>query len=152
MSETLSVSGIKNGSAIDHIPPGQALRIIQLLQLTKSKLKITVGMHLPSKKIGIKDLIKIENRTLTENEANEIVVFAPLATINLIENFKVVQKYKTHLPKLMKKVFNCPNPKCITQQEPISSIFYIDQQSKQVLLTCHYCEKVFERDQVKVRI
>ena len=59
MSETLSVSAIKNGTVIDHISPGQALRIIQLLSLPSSKYTVTIGLNLHSKLIGIKDLIKI---------------------------------------------------------------------------------------------
>jgi len=115
MSEMLSVSAIKNGTVIDHITSGQAFRILHLLSLNGSQHTITVGLNLPSQVIGTKDLIKIENRILTEDEANEIVVFSPLATINVIENFHVVNKILTRLPKTMKKVFICPNPHCITQ-------------------------------------
>ncbi len=152
MSETLPVSAINNGTAIDHIAAGQAFRIVHLLSLPASKHTVTIGLNLPSKKIGSKDLIKIENRVLTENEANEIVVFAPAATINVIQNFKVVKKIMTHLPTAMKKIFKCPNSMCITQTELIDSLFFISEHGKQVKLTCNYCEKIFDRDQVKVNI
>lgn len=152
MSDKLSVSAIKNGTVIDHISPGQALRIIHLLSLVKSKHKITLGLHLPSKTMGSKDIIKIENRVLSEEEANEVVVFAPHATINVIENFEVIKKVNTHLPKAMSRVFTCPNPTCITQVEPIESLFEIKEQGRQIHLTCHYCEKTYNRDQVKVNI
>lgn len=152
MSETLLVSGINNGTVIDHITAGQALRIIHLLALQSSKHTVTVGMHLPSKTMGNKDLIKIENRVLTPTEANEIVVFAPEATINVIENFKVVKKITTHLPEQMKKVFGCPNLACITRIEPVESHFFIHENNKQVKLTCFYCEKSFDRDKVRVNI
>ena len=152
MSETLSVAAIKNGTVIDHIVPGQAFRIIHLLSLQSSKHTVTIGLHLPSKLIGTKDLIKIENRVLTEAEANEIVVFSPSATINVIENFDVTKKISTHLPKSMKNIFICPNQNCISLSEPISSLFYITDQGKQIKLTCHYCNKEFDRDQIKVGI
>jgi aspartate carbamoyltransferase regulatory subunit len=152
MSDTLSVSAIKNGTVIDHIPQGQALRIIRLLTLLKRKFKIMVGMNLPSKRLGTKDLIKIENHIITEQEANEIVVFAPPATINVIKEFEVIKKISTHLPESMKAVFACPNPVCITQTELVDSCFYIREEGKQITLTCHYCEKAFHRDQVKVKI
>src|SRR5579862_4518749 len=128
MSDKLSVSAIKNGTVIDHISPGQALRIIHLLSLAKSKHKITLGIHLPSKTMGSKDIIKIENRVLSEVEANEVVVFAPNATINVIEDFEVINKINTHLPKSMKRVFICPNPACITQVELVESQFDIHEQ------------------------
>jgi len=152
MNDTLPVSAIKNGTVIDHIPQGQALRIIHLLSLLKRKFKIMAGMNLPSKRLATKDLIKIENHIITEDEANEIVVFAPLATINVIEDFKVVKKISTRLPSVMKAVFICPNLACITHTEQIDSCFNISEEGKHIKLTCHYCEKIFHRDQVKVKI
>src|SRR3990167_10781794 len=109
MNSTLSVSAIKNGTVIDHVSPGQALRIVHLLALQSSLFTVTIGMRLHSKRMLSKDLIKIEDRILTENEANEVVVFAPTATINVIENFQVIRKMITHLPATMRKVFICPN-------------------------------------------
>lgn len=152
MSETLPVSAIKNGTVIDHIAVNQALRIVHLLGLKHSRHKITIGLHLPSKRLGLKDLIKIENRILTDQEANDIVVFAPAATINVIENYEVVKKFATSLPNEMRDVFACPNPVCITREETRPSHFYIREQGKQIKLCCHYCEKIFDRDQVKVMI
>ncbi|OGT41838.1 MAG: aspartate carbamoyltransferase regulatory subunit [Gammaproteobacteria bacterium RIFCSPHIGHO2_12_FULL_37_34] len=152
MNDMLSVSAIKNGTVIDHIVAGQALRIIYLLGLQKNNNQVTIGLNLPSKRLGIKDLIKIENRVLTEDEANEIVIFSPVATINVIQNFQVVDKIKTHLPSVTHGVFVCPNHLCVTQIEPISSYHYIHEQGKKISLICHYCEKEFDRDQVKVAV
>ncbi len=152
MSETLPVSAIKNGTVIDHIAAGQALRLVHLLGLESSSHKVTIGLHLPSKSLGSKDLIKIENRILTDQEANEVVVFSPAATINVIRNFKVEKKVKTRLPTSMKKVFVCPNSACITHSESVPSHFHIVEDRKQIKLTCHYCEKSFDRDQVRVNL
>lgn len=153
MSKTVSVSAIKNGTVIDHIRAGQALRIMRLLKvLDINKHKVTLGLNLPSKLLTFKDLIKIENRVLTKDETNEIVVFSPEATINIIKDFEVIEKVKTHFPKSIANVFTCPNPVCITQKETIDSLFHIEDQGKQIKLSCHYCEKEFDRDQVKVKI
>lgn len=152
MNDMLSVSAIKSGTVIDHIVAGQALRIIYLLNLQKNNNQVTIGLSLPSKRLGIKDLIKIESRVLTEEEANEIVIFAPVATINVIENFKVVDKIKTHLPSVTHGVFTCSNRLCVTQTEPIESCHYIHDHGKKITLICHYCEKEFDRDQVKVAV
>jgi len=152
MNKTLPVSAIKNGTVIDHIRPGQAPRIMHLLNVLQSKNKVTVGLNLPSKLIGLKDLLKIENRVLTNDEANEVVIFAPEATINIIKDFEVIKKITTHLPQTITGVFLCPNPVCITHHEPVESFFHIEDQGKQIKLLCHYCEKAFDRDQVKVNI
>lgn len=150
MTKTLSVSAIKNGTVIDHIRSGHALRILHLFRLLEGRNKITVGLNLPSQRLGLKDLIKIENRVLTDEEANEIVIFAPEATINVVKDFEVIQKMNTHLPKKIANIFLCPNPKCITHHEAAESVFCIEEQGKQVKLICNYCEKVFDRDQVKI--
>ena len=150
--ERLSVSGIKNGTVIDHITPGQAFSIMQLLGLHASEVKATVGLNLQSGRMGRKDLIKIEGRVLTDGEANEIVVFAPLATINVIEQFKVVKKFNTHLPSTMRHVFKCPNPICITQTEVTDQLFHVREQGKQIKLTCHFCEKEYERNEVIIHL
>ena len=152
MSKTLSVSAILHGTVIDHIPSGQALRIIHLLRLLDKKLTVTVGLNLPSKRLHLKDLIKIENHILTPNEANEVTIFAPLATINIIENFEVAKKITTQLPSSIADVFICPNTACITHVEPVESFFNIEEEGKHIKLICKYCEKLFDRNQVKVKI
>lgn len=152
MSKTLSVSAIHNGTVIDHINSGQAFRIVHLLGLLDKKYKVTIGLNLPSKTMKFKDLIKIENYTLTNEEANDITIFAPEATINVIQNFEVVNKFITSLPTSISDVFICPNAACITHSEPVKTFFNIESQGKQVKLICKFCEKEFDRNHVKVSI
>ncbi len=152
IDKTLPVAAIKNGTVIDHIRPGQAHRLMHLLRVIEDKNKVTMGLNLPSQRRGLKDLLKIENRALTADEANEVMIFSPEATINLIEAFEVVKKIETHLPNAILRVFLCPNSTCITHGEPIASHFHIKEQGKHMKLTCHYCEKTFDRDQVKVQL
>ena len=152
MSKTLSVSAIKDGTVIDHIKSGNALRIIHLLGLLNSHHQITLGLNLPSKRFGKKDILKIEGLELTSEQANEVVVFAPNVTINLVKNFEVTGKVKTHLPSSITDVFICPNLLCISQEKNVESMFYIEEEGKQLALTCHYCERRFDRDHIKVKI
>lgn len=153
MNKTLSVSAIQNGSVIDHIPPGQALRIIHMLHLLNKKIRVTVGINLSSHRLKLKDLIKIENYILSHQEANETAIFAPDATINIINNFEVVEKITPHFPDRIRNIFSCPNPVCVSQVETLTSDFIIQEESKkQVNLICKYCEKTFDRNQVIVKI
>lgn len=152
MNKTLSVSAIHNGTVIDHINPGQALRIIQMLRLLENKHRVTVGLNLSSEHMKLKDLIKIENHNLTKEEANKITIFAPEATINIIKNFEVVEKIIAHLPPQVGGVFSCPNPVCITHTEPVETSFVIKEEGKYVKLICNYCEKIFDRNHMKVKL
>lgn len=151
MTKTLSVAAIQNGTVVDHITTDQTLRIVHMLHLLDKKHKLTIGFNLPSKRMKLKDLIKIEDHELTPEEANQISVFAPDATIAIIKNYEVVKKLKTTLPAGIGSIFICPNSACITHAEPVESYFYIQEHGKVMNLVCQYCEKSFERNQVKVK-
>jgi len=149
MSKTLSVAAIKNGTVIDHIPEGFALVITRLLRADLYMNQITIGLKLKSKKLGRKDLIKIEGRTLTDKECQDIAIFASAATINLIKDFQIEKKIKARLPDIIEKILICPNTRCITKVEPVSTLFFVEKLKQEVLLTCKYCEKTFDRDEIE---
>ncbi len=149
MAKTLSVSAIKDGTVIDHIPSGNAIAIQQLLKLLASKHRISIGLHLNSQSMGYKDLIKIEDRFLTPKETHDIAVFAPHATINIIKNYKVASKITAQLPKMIKRILICPNSRCITNSENVETHFLIEEHKQAVILRCHFCEKRFERKEIK---
>ena len=90
----LQVEAIRHGSVIDHVPAGQGIKILKLFQLIETQERITVGFNLKSGALGKKDLIKIENTRLTEQQANQLALFAPTATVNIIEDFAVVKKHQ----------------------------------------------------------
>jgi aspartate carbamoyltransferase regulatory subunit len=141
--KTLSVSAIKSGSVIDHIPAGYALRIIHLLKLADNEKRVTVGLNLKSQCMGLKDLIKIEEFFLSPAQAAQIAIFAPKATVNVIENYKVAKKFQVEMPEVIAAVLRCPNPRCVTQSEPVSTLFTIEETNQKILLRCRYCETTF---------
>ena len=149
MTTLLSVSAIKKGVVIDHIPPGQAVNIIRKLQLTDKKHTMTVGSNLSGKKEPFKDLIKIERRLLTELEIQAIAVLAPGATISIIDDYKVIQKMKVTLPENIKNLFVCPNANCITRTETVPTFFSVNALQETIRLTCRFCEKTFDREDIK---
>jgi aspartate carbamoyltransferase regulatory subunit len=146
--KTLSVTAIKNGTVVDHIPAGSALKIVLLLRLQESPCKVTLGLHFDSAS-GIKDFLKIEDRFLSEKEAHDIAVFAPQATINIIKNYKVVEKARVKLPNAVHNILVCPNPRCITHKETVCTLFHVEESGQKVSLRCHYCERHFQRDALK---
>jgi aspartate carbamoyltransferase regulatory subunit len=149
MAKTLSVAAIHTGTVIDHIPCGVAIILLQLLKLIDQKNQVSVGLNLNSASMGFKDLIKIENRFLTEKEIHDIAVFAPHATINIIKNYKPLTKTQAKLPLRVEKILVCPNKQCITNCEQISTLFKVEEHKNAVHLKCHYCEKAFPRNEIK---
>ncbi|KJV31811.1 aspartate carbamoyltransferase regulatory subunit [Aquitalea magnusonii] len=150
MQYTRTVEALKQGTVIDHIPAGQGVNILRLFKLAETGERITVGLNLSSRHMGAKDIIKVENVALTEEQANELALFAPKATVNVIDNFEVVKKHKLELPESIEGIFACPNSNCISHAEPVKSFFSVRAQSKDVKMKCKYCEKVFSKDIVAV--
>ncbi|MFP3014569.1 MAG: aspartate carbamoyltransferase regulatory subunit [Arsenophonus sp.] len=144
----LQVEAIICGTVIDHIPAQMGFKLLLLFKLTQTDQRITIGLNLPSNHLGKKDLIKIENTFLTSEQANELAMYAPHATVNCIKNYKVKKKLLITLPKQIDTVLICPNSNCITHNEPVSSSFNIKKLYNDVILTCKYCEKTFDRDAV----
>lgn len=142
------VFAIKEGTVIDHITAGHALKIIRLLNLADENRIVTVGLNFPSKKFGLKDLIKVENRELTPEEINRVAIFAPDATINIIKNHMVTKKFKAEIPAVIEYVVTCPNPQCITNHEDICTKFHVAYKNNSIYLKCHYCEKVFTEKEI----
>lgn len=146
--EKLQVEAINSGTVIDHIPARLGFRLLSLFRLTETDQRITIGLNLPSGQGRIKDLIKIENTFLTENQINQLAIYAPHATINKIENFAVVAKLTPVLPEIIEAVLVCPNANCISHNEPVHSRFAVKTRQEELYLRCHYCEKEFSRQAV----
>lgn len=147
--KTLSVAAIEKGSVIDHIPAGKGIEILNLLRLSTHQEPISVGLNFRSKRLGRKDLIKIENHILTEDETSRIAIFAPDATITFIEDFEIAEKKKAKLPETITGVFRCLNPTCITQKEKCRAMFHVHERRKKITLQCHYCQKSFSHDELE---
>lgn len=145
----LLVAAIKDGTVIDHINSGHALKIIRLLNLASYSKLVTVGLNLPSKESGLKDLIKVANLELTPEEMSRVAIFAPNATINIIKDYTVSKKFKAEIPEVIEYVIVCPNPKCITNHEDINTKFHIECDKGKTKFSCNYCEKKYEESDIK---
>lgn len=146
--QQLSVEAIENGTVIDHIPAGLGLVILRQFKLLNYGHAVTVGFNLSSKRFGHKDIIKIKDMQFDEKAANRLALFSPAATVNVIENFKVVRKLQLQLPEMIAEVFQCPNTNCASHGEPVKSRFYVREHQDTTRLKCHYCEKTFARESV----
>ena len=138
----LRVKPIRNGTVIDHIAGGQALNVLKILGISgTSDATVSVVMNVESGKLGKKDIVKVEDRELKEEEVNRIALIAPNATINIIRDFLVIEKHHVNLPDQIIGVVRCQNPNCISNtEEPIKSRITVKAKNP-VLLRCVYCEQ-----------
>ena len=146
---TLRVSKIKNGTVIDHITNGHALDVVRILGITgRTGGVVTVAMNVPSKKHGVKDIVKVEGRELNSKEVDKIALLAPHATINIIRDYEVAEKQVVKLPEVLKGVVKCANPACVSNSpEPVQPTFYVESEEP-LMLKCHYCGYIMEKQDV----
>ena len=136
----MQVAALKDGTVIDHIPCERMADVMQLLKLQTAEEAVTYGQNLKSRKMGKKGLIKIADRVLTGEEVDQLSVIAPHITLSIIRNYEVVGKREVNLPGVLRGIVRCNNPKCITNNEPMKTLFYVTQ-GEEPRLRCHYCEK-----------
>ncbi|NLK26500.1 MAG: aspartate carbamoyltransferase regulatory subunit [Euryarchaeota archaeon] len=139
------VTPIRNGTVIDHINCGRALKVLRIIGITESvRSTVSILLHVPSKKDGWKDVIKIEDRELDSREVDKISLIAPRATINIIRDFNVAQKTQVKMPEIVKGIVRCGNPNCITNMnEPVETEFVVEAK-KPLVLRCLYCDRIQE--------
>jgi len=133
------VAAIENGTVIDHIPAEKTFQVANLLGLADADDVVTIGSNYRSKRMGKKGIIKVENRFFSDEEISRLSVVAPNIVLNIIRNYEVVEKKQVITPDKLTGIVKCTNPKCITNNEPMTTVFIVDK--AEGVLTCHYCEK-----------
>ena len=143
------VAAIKNGTVIDHIPAEKTYQVVNLLELQTLDTPVTIGYNYPSKKIGRKGIIKVSDRFFTDEEISRLSVVAPNVVLNVIKDYEVVEKKTVETPDELRGIVRCNNPKCITNNEPMSTVFNVVDK-KRGILKCHYCDKEQYIDKVEL--
>ena len=146
----LMVRRIKEGTVIDHIDEGKGIQVLDALRIDgKDGSLITIALNVPSGKSKKKDIIKVENKFLKDDDTNKIAVIAPKATINIIKNYKLIEKRRVSLPNEIDRIFRCSNPDCITNStEHIESVMdLIDKDG--MILKCRYCARILDVNEIK---
>lgn len=143
------VAAIENGTVIDHIPSEKTYEVASVLGLQNLDTVVTIGYNYLSKKIGRKGIIKIENKFFSDEEISRLSVVAPNVVLNIIRNFEVVEKKKVETPDELRGIVKCNNPKCVTNNEPMVTMFTVIDKNAGII-RCHYCDK--EQDISKVQL
>ena len=137
----IKIVKIHDGTVIDHIRAGHALDVLQILGITgKEGSTVMLAMNIRSSKIETKDIVKIENRVLDAAELAKIALVAPEATVNEIRESLVVNKTRVQLPDMITNVIECPNQRCVTNQErePIVPKYEVVSKNP-IVVKCQYC-------------
>ena len=138
----LVVSALENGTVLDHIPAENVYKALDLLDLKDIESQITIGINLASKIHGKKGIIKIADIFFEDEELNKLALIAPNATVNVIRDFKVVEKKKIVMPGEIIGIAKCKNPKCVTNHQPVKTKFKTIDNGNDISLLCSYCEKI----------
>ena len=147
--EQLIVSALDHGTVIDHIPCERLFEVINLLHLNEMTSKVTIGYNLKSNKMGTKSIIKIADKFFTDEELNQLSVVAPNVSLSIIRDYEVVEKKQVCLPQELTGIIHCNNPKCITNNEPMRTLFHVTDSGKGIV-RCHYCNHEQNIKEVKL--
>lgn len=141
----LLVSKIENGIVIDHIPAGKAFLVLKMLK-HEPTARVLIALNVDSRRLGTKDLIKIEGTYLTSKEIGLIALVAPSATLNVIENWEVKEKTRIEVPEEIEGIFKCPNTLCPTNSKyaPPKTRFRVQVNNgiEETKLHCTYCSSI----------
>ena len=143
------VAAIENGTVIDHIPAEKTFQVVNLLELQNLSTPVTIGYNFSSSKVGCKGIIKVSDKFFTDDEISRLSVVAPNIILNIIRDYEVVEKKQVITPDELHGIVKCNNPKCITNNEPVSTIFNVVDKVVGTL-KCHYCDKEQQMDKVEL--
>ncbi|MBO5261650.1 MAG: aspartate carbamoyltransferase regulatory subunit [Clostridia bacterium] len=134
----MNIDSIKNGMVIDHITAGKGMELYSLLKLDSLNCPIVIGKNVVSRKLGTKDIIKID----ADIDLNTDILgyVDPDVTINIIKDGKIIEKKTVSLPEKLVNVIECKNPRCITScEQELDQVFTLTDKENRVY-RCLYCE------------
>lgn len=138
----LNIDSIQNGIVIDHIQAGKGMRIYELLELDKLDCCVALIKNARSSKLGRKDIIKIEGDLAINFDVLGFI--DNNITVCTIKNGELVKKENIVLPRRIKNVVKCKNPRCITStEENLDQIFVLCDEKKH-RYRCLYCEQAYK--------
>lgn len=134
----MKIDSIKNGIVIDHIGAKKGMKIYEALKLKELDCSVAIITNAKSEKMGRKDIIKIDKDI--EINMDVIGFIEPNATINVVREDKLVDKYNVKLPEKIVNIAKCQNPRCITSiEKDLDQVFHLTDKENQVY-RCQYCE------------
>ncbi len=140
---SLNVGSLEEGFVLDHIQAGRSMDIYKYLHLDKLDCCVAIIKNASSKKMGKKDIMKIEC-PLDDIDLDVLAFIDHNITINIINDSKVVDKKALHLPKKIVNVIRCKNPRCITSIEQGLDHEFVLTDPESEVYRCKYCEEKYQ--------
>jgi len=131
---------LTDGTVVDHLPAGSATRALALLRLPREG-PVTVGMNVPSKRHGRKDIVRVEGLVLRKRELDRLALLGRQVTVSIVRRGVVTEKQVLEVPARIEGILACPNPTCITRSESVPTVFH-RQGEYPYRFRCHHCERV----------
>lgn len=139
----MNIDSIKNGIVIDHIKAKMGLEIYDVLKLGELDCSVAIITNARSEKMGRKDIIKIDRAI--DLDLDILGYLDPNITVNIIKDDVRVEKYHVELPKEIRNIIKCKNPRCITSSEQeLEQVFVLADKDRKKY-RCKYCEALSER-------
>ena len=144
MASILNVGRIAEGFVLDHIEAGRSMEIYRYLSLDKLDCTVAIIKNARSGKMGKKDIMKIE--CPTDFIDLDVVGFIDHnITVNIVKDEEIVEKKPLRLPKEIRNIVRCRNPRCITSiEQELDQVFLLTDEKKEVY-RCKYCEEKYKR-------
>ncbi|PKL38747.1 MAG: hypothetical protein CVV41_22015 [Candidatus Riflebacteria bacterium HGW-Riflebacteria-1] len=152
--QIMLIPKIENGFVLDHIPTGSGVKVLNLIRghAELNESVISVGLHYTSRRLGRKDLIKIQSRELPQRFLQHLSLVVPGVTIKRVENYAVAQKIVLEPPELVDNLLSCPNPGCITNHERgVTTCFHLVRREP-MKFRCNHCERRFALSELENRL
>ncbi len=138
----IEVTAIRKGIVIDHIPAGKGLRIFEKLRLNRYQVRSVLLMHVPSRKRGAKDIIKIQDDLTVDLRILGLI--DPDITVNYIENEEIIRKQVAGVPEVVSGLFDCKNPRCISAVDECAVPEFLLVPNGKIQYKCSYCDTLTE--------
>jgi len=136
----LEITSIRNGIVIDHIQAGMGVKIFNYLGLDTTDYSVALIINADSKKLGKKDIIKIEN--CDKLDYTVLGLLSPTITICEVKAEKIINKVIPTLPNKVENIIKCKNPSCITIQEEYVQHSFILVDKEDGRYRCEYCDEI----------
>lgn len=140
----MNIDGVENGIVIDHIRPGDSMRLYYLLELDDLDCSVAIIKNVDSRKYGRKDIIKIDQQIDVDLDA--LGYIDPRITVNVVKNRELLEKRHLELPRQLRNIVRCKNPRCITSVEQEVDHVFTLVDSDRGLYRCSYCEAAAEQE------